>query len=85
MLHDQHAVLAEDEVLFEVVGTLRIGQGLGSQGMLGQITAGAAVGDDDRRGLGGDQRHRGKATQQDQPHFTSACRAFASASLSLPR
>ena len=85
MLHDQHAVLGEDQVLFEVVGALRVSQRLGSQRMLRQIPAGATVGDDRRAGLSSAERSSNEEAQQTQAHFTSACRALASASLSLPR
>jgi hypothetical protein len=61
MLHDRHAILRQHDVLFEVVGTLGVSKGLGGQRVFGQVTTGAAVGDDERRRFGREERAEGAA------------------------
>jgi len=76
MLHDRHAVLREHDILFEVVGPLGVGQGLGGQRVFRQVAAGAAVGDDERRGLGGGERAEG-ADDEREGYFHAAGAATA--------
>jgi len=47
MNHDRDVVTREADILFEVIGALRVGQNLCGESVLGQVTAGAAVGHDD--------------------------------------
>ena len=61
--HHRHIVAAEHDILLNVVGTERVGHGHRLQGVLGQMTAGTAVGDDGSgNGLGlgeqGDQKQK---------------------------
>ncbi len=66
MKTNEGAVLSEDKVGLDIVGIHRVGHRVGFERMLGDVSAGAAVGDDDgslRRGRpgeheGGDEREQ---------------------------
>jgi len=63
----RHAVFAEDHVLFEEVGALPVGQGLGCERVFRQVAAGAAMRDDQRTRLRGEGRKRQEQQGEQEP------------------
>ena len=67
MQHDRHIVLRQHEILFDKVRAEPVRQRLGGEGVLGQVAARTAVGDDERPGVLPQQRPAGHERQKRPP------------------